>query len=221
MSTLLSVGGVLLQGLLITVIVTIGAVIVAALSSLAAGVARFTGPLPARWFAVLYISVFRGTSAVVQLFWAYYVLPFFGLEVGALVIGIIVLGLNTGSYGAEIVRGALEAIPKGQWEAAQALHLTHRQTLTRIILPQAVARMLPPFGNLLVELLKNSALVSMITLADLTFQANSILRGQYPSQTILIFSGLLVIYYVLSSLLLYGMGILEKRVIDWRGEAVR
>lgn len=118
------------------------------------------------------MEVFRGTSALVQLFWFYFVLPMFGMKLPALLVGIVVLGANAGAYGAEVVRGAILAVPAGQREAAVALNLTRARTIWRIILPQAVPAMLPPTGNLLIELLKNTALVSLITITDLTFRGS-------------------------------------------------
>ncbi len=103
----------LLQGLWVTVQVYLGASVVAVGIALLAGLCRLSAALPLRWGAVTYVEVFRGTSAVVQLFWFYYVLPLFGVHLPAMATGIVVLGLNYGAYGAEVVRGAVAAVPVG------------------------------------------------------------------------------------------------------------
>ena len=125
----------------------------------------------------VYKRQFRGTSALVQLFWFYFVLPLFGVQLPAMLVGIVVLALNAGAYGAEVVRGAIRAVPPGQREAGVALNLTRGQIMRRIVVPQAIPAMLPPAGNLLIELLKNTALVSLITITDLTFRGQ-LLRSE-------------------------------------------
>ena len=106
------------------------------------------------------------------------------------------LGLNVGAYGAEVVRGAIAAVPRGQWEAATALNMTRVQMLRRIILPQAFVAMIPPWGNLFIELLKSTALVSLITLTDLAFKAQQM--NQTTMKTIPIFTLVLLIYLAMS-----------------------
>jgi len=199
----------LLSGLRVTLQVTVGGAVVAALAALLAGLARLSPSRLLRWPALVYIETFRGTSALVQLFWVYFALPFVGIELGALTAGILVLGLNIGSYGAEVVRGAVQAVPRGQREAAVALNFSSRQQLWRIVLPQALVAMLPPAGNLLIELLKATALVSMITLSELTFEAQ-VLRSS-TLRTVEIFSLVLLIYFVVAQMLAFGMRSLERR----------
>lgn len=178
--------------------------------ALMAGLGKLSSIPPLRWLSIAYIEVFRGTSALVQLFWFFYVLPLFGVELQAILVGIVVLGLNVGSYGAEVVRGAIQDVPKGQWEAGKALNFTHLQTLWRIIVPQAVVNMVPPFGNLFIELLKNSALVSFITIADLTFQGK-IMRDS-TGQNSLAYGSILLIYFLVALCITAGMRILEARL---------
>src|SRR5690606_36179784 len=119
------------------------------------GLGRLSKVAPVRWLATAYVEKFRGTSALVQLFWVYFALPRFGVEVSATLAGVLVLGLNGGAYGAEVVRSAIQAVPPGQREAARALGFSARQIRWRLVLPQAVGPMLPPAGNLVIELLKN------------------------------------------------------------------
>src|SRR5690606_25930934 len=116
----------LVGGLRVTLQLTVGG---ALLALLLATVARRSPSRWLRWPANVYVEAFRGTSALVQLFWFYFALPFFGLSMPALVTGVLVLGLNSGAYGAEVVRSAIANVPRGQWEAGRALNLGERQIL--------------------------------------------------------------------------------------------
>lgn len=210
-------GPQLARGLAVTVQVACGAAAVAMIMALAAAWARLAGPGPLRWLAVAYVEFFRGTSALVQLFWLFFVLPHFGLSLSPLVVGIFGLGLNAGAYGAELVRGAVLAVPVAQWEAARSLNLSRSRTMQLVVLPQALATMLPPWGNLLIELLKATSLVSMITLADLGFKAQQI--HQSTLRTVEVFSVVLLLYLALSLTITAGMRALERRATRWRPQA--
>jgi polar amino acid transport system permease protein len=205
----------LLTGLGVTIQVFVGAALLAAVVALITGLMRVAQSPWVRWAARAYVTLFRGTSALVQLFWVYFGLPLLGLEIGPLSAGVLVLGLNTGAYGAEVVRGAIQAVPVQQWEAAQALGFRHRTSLRRIVLPQALVTMLPPFGNLLIELLKGTALVSLITLSDLTFEAR-ILRD-HTLRTTEVFGLVLALYFGMAMLLTAAMRALERRLAAFRG----
>lgn len=186
-----------------------GGTLVAIVTAVIAAICRLYGPRPLRWLAVAYIETFRGTSALVQLFWLFFVLPHFGITLSSLTVGIIGLGLNVGAYGAEVVRGAINAVPSSQWEAATALNLGRLQALRRIILPQALVAMIPPWGNLLIELLKATSLVSLITLSDLAFKAQQL--NQNTLRTTEIFGMVLLIYLAISLTITAGMRALERR----------
>ena len=189
---------------------TFGGAGVALICAWLAGLGRLAPWWPARWTALAYIEVFRGTSALVQLFWFYFALPLLGIEFTAMTTGILVLGLNIGAYGAEVVRGAILNVARGQYEAGTALNLTPWQRMRHVVIPQAIPAMLPPAGNLIVELLKGTALVSLITLSDLTFRGQ-VLRGE-TLRTTEIFALLLVIYFVIALVLTRGVGWLEIRM---------
>ncbi|NIO39416.1 MAG: ectoine/hydroxyectoine ABC transporter permease subunit EhuC [Burkholderiales bacterium] len=208
----------LLSGLTVTLQLTLGGAALGVIVALAAGLSRLSQIGPVRWLAISYIEVFRGTSALVQLFWFYFVLPLFGISLDAKVVGILVLGLNAGAYGAEVVRGAILAVPKGQWEAAISLNLSRWNTMRGVILPQALPAMLPPAGNLLIELLKNTALVSLITITDLTFSAQ-ILRAE-TLKTTEIFSLVLVMYFAAAMVIALLMRLLERWLARTQGRAV-
>ena len=206
---------VLVDGLRVTLQLTVGGAGLALLLSLAAGLGRGSRHRWFRWPANLYVEIFRGTSALVQLFWFYFALPFFGISLPALVTGVVVLGLNSGAYGAEVVRSAIANVPRGQWEAARALNLDPRTILRRVIMPQALPMMLPPAGNLLIELLKNTALVSLITLSELTFTAQ--VQRAATLDTVPLFALTLLIYFAVAQVLLTGMRRLERNVTRHRG----
>ncbi len=195
----------LLDGLGVTAMVFAGGAVAAIAMTLIAGLMRAARYAPLRWVAGLYIETFRGTSVLVQLFWFGYVLPQIGdvLEINMrlplTLVGIVVLGLAYGAYGAELLRGAIRSIPGGQTEAAIALNFTPAQRMLRIILPQAIVHMLPPMGNLQIELLKNTALVFFIGLDDIT-QQTKILRESGQSVMLLYFIAL-VLYFAMALLI--------------------
>ncbi|TIL34600.1 ectoine/hydroxyectoine ABC transporter permease subunit EhuC [Mesorhizobium sp.] len=150
--------------------------------------------------AVVYIEIFRGTSLLVQLYWIFFVLPLFGITLPKFTAGFLSVGLNCGAYGAELVRGAIQSVPRGQWEAATAISMSKGARMRRIIMPQAIAIMLPTWGNLLIELLKGTALVSLISVSDLMFEVRQINASTYLSAQA--FGTALVIYYVLARFLI-------------------
>ncbi|WP_438857817.1 ectoine/hydroxyectoine ABC transporter permease subunit EhuC [Achromobacter spanius] len=200
----------LLEGLGVTLQIMAGAVVLAVPLALASGIGRLSTLRSVRWLSSVYVEVFRGTSALVQLFWFYFVLPLFGVQLPAMLVGIVVLALNAGAYGAEVVRGAIRAVPPGQREAGIALNLTRAQIMRRIVVPQAIPAMLPPAGNLLIELMKNTALVSLITITDLTFRGQ-LLRSE-TLRTTEIFTLMLLMYFAVALVITAGVRMLERRV---------
>ena len=160
------------------------------------GLMRLSKNRAIQGIATVYIEFFRGTSLLVQLFWAYYVLPFFGISLEAFTAGVVALGLNFGAYGAEIVRAGILAVPRGQWEAAHALNFTPAKRIKRIIIPQIFPIILPPAANLTVELLKATALVALVTVVDLTFEAKQINSITWLSAQC--FGTALLIYYIIA-----------------------
>lgn len=200
----------LLEGAWVTVQVTVFGSLLAVVAAILAALGRLA-PWPAvRWLAIGYIELFRGTSLLVQLFWLYFVLPLppFNLEMSAYSVAIIGLGLHIGAYGAEVMRGAIGSVPKGQYEAALALNMTPLTRFRRIILPQALLCAIPPGTNLLIELLKNTSLVSLITLSDLTFRARQL--DQATFETMKIFLLTLVLYFVMAQVIVFLMRRLER-----------
>ncbi|MBP2234769.1 polar amino acid transport system permease protein [Sinorhizobium kostiense] len=202
--------GLILEGALVTIQLTLMGSALAIVVAFAAGLGRLSRFTGVRALATTYIEFFRGTSIFVQLFWAYFVLPFAGITLTPLQAGVLALGLNVGAYGAEVVRGAVKAIGREQREACIALNLTRYQAMRHIILPQALPLMLPTFGNNAIELLKGTAVVSLISLTDMTFQAQ-VVRAQ-TGNTLIPFATILVLYFVMAWLISLGMRWLERRV---------
>jgi len=199
----------LLRGAVLTVEIAVLGCLLAVAMGVFAALARMYGLRPLRWLATTYVEIFRGTSALVQLFWLFFVLPQFGVTLPPFLVAVLALGLNVGAYGSEVVRGAILGVHRGQWEAATALNMTRVEALRRIILPQAFVAMIPPWGNLFIELLKATSLVSLITLADLTFKAQTL--NQSTFKTVPIFTLVLLLYLALSLVLTIGMRWLENR----------
>lgn len=184
------------SGTLITMALTVLSALLAVAIAVAAGLMRMAPNMAVRGLATVYIEIFRGTSLLVQLYWIFFVLPLFGITLEKFTAGFVAVGMNLGAYGAELVRGAILSVPKGQWEAALALNMSPAKRMIRVILPQAVLIMLPSWGNLLIELLKGTALVALISVADLMFQVKQINGTTFLSaQT---FGTALIIYYVLA-----------------------
>ena len=202
---------VLAAGLLPTIELTIGGIILATVMSFVMGMGGLSRRRWLRFLVRVYVEGWRGTSELVQLFWIYFVVPvLIGFQIVPLWAGIIVLGLNHGAYGAEIVRGAINSVPKAQHEGAIALNFSPFQRMRRVILPQAVVEMLPPFNTLFIQLLKATSLASLINVSDLTYLGKSVLVPQNGSHVALIFFLMLVMYLVLSVIITIVMRLLER-----------
>jgi len=202
--------GLILQGALVTLELTVLGSALALVVAFPAGLARLSRFFAVRALATTYIEFFRGTSIFVQLFWVYFVLPFAGVSLSPLQAGVLALGLNVGAYGAEVVRGAVKSVPREQLEASIALNFSRYQRMRYIILPQALPLMLPTFGNNAIELLKGTAVVSLISLTDMTFQAQ-VVRAQ-TGNTLVPFGTILILYFLMSWVISFLMRRLERRV---------
>ena len=198
----------LLNGLTVTVTVGVPSVLLAYAISILAGLGRLSPLAPLRWMSAGYIEVFRGVSLLVILFWLYFVLPEFGLTLSAYSAALLGISLNAGAYGAEIVRGAVQAVPKGQYEACVTLNMPRLRKYTRIILPQALVIAVPAMTNMTIELLKGTALVSAVTLVDLT--AAGVRQNQLTYRTVEIFSVLALIYICLAQVVRFSGARLEQ-----------
>ncbi|MFC7548528.1 ectoine/hydroxyectoine ABC transporter permease subunit EhuC [Plantactinospora sp. GCM10030261] len=199
----------LLGGVWITVLVTVlgaaGALVVSFVFGL---LAQAKGRLP-RFVARVFIEFFRGTSVLVQLWWLFFVLPAFGWTLQPLAVGVVAFSLNFGAYGAEVVRGAINAVPRAQVEATVAVNMSAYQRMRLVILPQAVVGMIPPFGNLLIQLLKSTPLVYTVTVVDVTAVTQQFRAAEgYEAY---IFGLALLVYLGLAYLFTLGVRVLERR----------
>jgi len=206
----------LFEGLFITLQVLLGAVLLGTTLSLVFGILRLADRAWIRRSASVYVEFARGASAIILLFWMFFALPiFFEVNISPMVAGILALGINMGAYGAEIVRGAIKAVPKGQTEATIALNLTKAQRLRYVVVPQSVPIILPPYGNLAIEVLKGTALVSLITLSDLAFEVQKLRVNavviEDSSSTIVLYLNVLLIYFALAQLIAAGFETAERR----------
>lgn len=207
----------LLEGTWVTIQVILGSFALGSVMSLIMGVARLSTRRWIRGSALVYIEFARGVAAIILLFWMFYAVPIlFGApSMPPMLAGILALGLNMGAYGAEIVRGAIQSVPKGQHEAAIALNLSNSDRLREVILPQAIPIILPPYGNLTIEVLKGTALVSLITLADLAFRTQQIrsnrVRSTNPVDLPVLYLNTLIIYLILAQLVNLFFKIAERR----------
>lgn len=186
----------LFQGLLMTILVTVLGALLTVLVAFTTGLMGLSKHGWLRWPSYIFVEFFRGTGLLVQMFWFFYALPFLGIELTPLVAGVLALGLNEGAYAAEIVRGTIRSRPRGQTEATIALGMTRTQRLWRILIPQSIPPMLPGFGNVMVDLLKNTSLVSLVTVSDLTWRAMN--ARTVTGATVEIFLTILVLYYIMS-----------------------
>lgn len=212
--------GPLLSGAWVTVQLTLYSTILGAALAFLFGVGRLSPHWWIKAISVTFIEVFRGTSLLVQLFWLFFALPMLGQLIGVdlrlppVVAGTLALALNIGAYGAEVVRGAIQAVPPTQYEAAKALDFSERQTMWRIAVPQAIPEMMPSFGNLAVQNLKDTALVSLIGLADLAFRAEQI--RNYTQDSTTIYTMLLFMYFGMALVISGLMHLLERYTTRWR-----
>lgn len=202
----------LMDGAWMTVKITVFAAMLAIVMAILAGLGMCAPSRPVRWFVTMYVEIFRGTSLLVQLFWLYFVLPLppFRIELTPFAVAVVGLSLHIGAYGAEVMRGAFTAVPKGQREAAIALNMPPWDRFVRIILPQALRIAIPPGNNLLIELLKCTSVVSLITIGDLTFRSFQLVQATFRSSEIFTLS--LIIYFLLSQCINLLMRRLEKRM---------
>jgi polar amino acid transport system permease protein len=204
-------GFLLWRGAVVTVLYTLGTIAAGLLIGLAAGLARMARVWPIRWLSACYIEIFRCTPLLVQIIWFYYALPIVaGIEIGAYVAATLSLSLYGGAFFAEIFRGGVRSIEKGQWDGGFALGMTRAQAMRRVILPQAVKRMVPPFMNQCVLQLKNTSLVSTIAVADLLYQGTIVTAATY--RPLEVYTLIAVIYFAILWPMTLWAQLLEARL---------
>jgi polar amino acid transport system permease protein len=162
------------------------------------------------WPAQIFIEIIRGTPLLLQLFYLFFVLPFFGIQLSPIVAGILGLGINYGAYMSEIYRAGIEAVDAGQWEAAHALAMQWTRIMRFVVLPQAIRIIIPPMGNYLVSLFKDTALVSTISITELMYTSRLIAAQTF--QYVMTFTIAMAIYFVISYPAARGVEWLERRM---------
>ncbi|WP_137971349.1 cystine ABC transporter permease [Pseudomonas sp. F(2018)] len=200
----------LLKGTLWTVVLSLGGMFFGLLLGFALALLRLYGYWPLQWLSRIYVSFFRGTPLLVQLFMIYYGLPQLGIQLEPLTAALIGFSLNMGAYTSEILRAAIASIDRGQWEAAASIGMARAQTLYRAILPQAARTALPPLGNSFISLVKDTALAATIQVPELFRQAQLITARTFEIFTMYLAAAL--IYWVLASILAHFQARLEARV---------
>ncbi|MDF3931714.1 cystine ABC transporter permease [Pseudomonas citronellolis] len=200
----------LLKGAVFTVVLSVGGMFFGLLLGFVLALLRLYGHPLLSWLSRIYVSFFRGTPLLVQLFMIYYGLPQLGLELDPLPAALIGFSLNMAAYVCEILRAAIGSIDRGQWEAASSIGMTRAQTLRRVILPQAARTALPPLGNSFISLVKDTALAATIQVPELFRQAQLITARTFEVFTMYLTAAL--IYWVLASILAHLQNRLEQRV---------
>lgn len=162
---------ILLRGLLNTVLLGLAAIVFGGILGVAMCLLRLYAPKPLRLLALVYIDILRAIPVLVVLILVYYALPFVGITLSSFVAATIALSLVLAAYTAEVVRAGIEAVPKGQFEASEALGLSFYVTMRRVVLPQAVRIMIPPLASYSVAIIKDTSLASVVAMNDLLKQA--------------------------------------------------
>ncbi|MBR0576833.1 amino acid ABC transporter permease [Proteiniclasticum sp. BAD-10] len=202
---------VLLEGLRMTIIITISSLLLAMVVGLLVSLLRLSGKKALDFLAKGYIDIIRGTPLIIQAFFLYFGLPdLLNLRISNLTAGIIIMTLNSGAYMAEVFRGGILSVDKGQTEAARSLGLPTGKTMRKVILPQAVKNMVPAFINQMIISLKDTSLLSVIGLGELTQKGQIIVASTYDSFEIYFIVG--VMYFLLIKLLSLLGEAVERRL---------
>lgn len=197
------------QGFLVTIMITIGALLVGLPLGLALALARLADLRVVRWPAIACIEVIRNTPFMIQVFLIFYVLPFYGIRMPSWLVGIISLGIFSSVYYAEIVRAGIESVPRGQMEAARATGMSYARGMRYIVFPQMLGFVLPPTANQTLSLVKESAILSTITVSEMTYTALRIQGETFsPFEVFLMIAAL---YWLLNEVIATVIRHLERR----------
>jgi polar amino acid transport system permease protein len=199
---------ILMQGVKLTVIITIGSLVLSTILGLFWALMRVSGIWVLDRSTRLLINFIRGVPIIVQLFYIYFVMPDFGVTLTALQAAIIGLGIAYSAYQAENFRAGIEAIDHGQIEAAQSIGMGWFMVMRRVILPQAFRIVLPPYGNVMIMMLKDSSQASTITVAELALQGKLIAASTFKNTSV--FTMVALMYLCMCLPLMYLVGQLEK-----------
>ncbi|MBM7599802.1 polar amino acid transport system permease protein [Virgibacillus halotolerans] len=210
-SNIIEIFPVLAKGINVTITVLIASAIFGYLMAFIAGLCRLSNNIILRGVTTFYVEIFRGTSLIVQLFWLFYALPIlFGINLGnEFWAGSLAIGLNYGAYMSEVVRSSILSVAKGQSEAATALNMSRFQRMRLVIFPQAVRMMLPEFGNYLIQMLKATSLVSLISMHDILYHGD-LLRYSNIAMGGSVYFYVLVFFFILALPLIFLTRKMEK-----------
>lgn len=209
---------ILLLGLRVTIAVTLLGFGIALVLGLAFALARTSAPKAIGWPVAAFVAFVRNTPLLMQLFFLYFILPEYGIVLPAFWTGTIALGIQYGAYTSEVFRAGLEAVPKGQWEASTALNLSRSRTYLAIVIPQAIPRIIPALGNYLVSIMKDTPVLSTITVIEMLNLANRI--GDRTFEYLVPLSMVGAIFFVMTQICASGLKRLERFVPE-RGIPLR
>ena len=209
METLIASGPLILKGLVITLEISVLVLLIGTLIGIGGGLSLLYGRLPLRWLVRIYVDTIRGIPLLVLIFAIFYGLPLLVTNVSAFTAAVMALSIFCGAHVSEVIRGGVDSIPKGQMEAAKAIGLTFRQRLRYVILPQAISRIIPPWVNTAVELVKASSLVSLVSVVDLMLAIQQIVGR--TRETLLLYAVAALLYFLINYIIsMIGLR-LEKR----------
>lgn len=207
------------QGVQLTVFLTCSSMALALVLGLLLALARISHSRLLSLPALVFVELIRGSPLLLQLFYIYYVLPLAGLRLTPIQAGLAGLAINYGAYLSEVFRAGIEAVNRGQWEAAGALGLSRGRTLRLVVLPQAVRVVVPPVGNYFVSLFKDTALVSTISIAELMFRGQLIAADTFKYTRI--YTAVFIIYLLISIPASAAVRWLERRFDPGRASRIR
>ncbi len=200
----------LVQGAVLTLKISLISLLFGFIIGLIAALLKLSNNIVVRSLGAFYVWIIRSTPLLVQLFLIYFGLPQIGVDLGPFMSGVLALAINTGAYNAETIRGGIIAVPAGQMEAARSLGMPSALAMRRIILPQAIRMAIPALGNNFVILVKDTSLVSTITLVELTLTAQRLIGSTYKPFEMYLMAA--VLYAVLTTATSFLLGRLEKKI---------
>lgn len=200
---------ILFEGAKLTILVTLGSLVLSTILGMVWALMRVSKYPALIWFSSAMINILRGIPIIVLLFYIYFVMPDMGISLSALHAAIIGLGLAYSAYQAENFRAGIEAIDRGQIEAAMAMGMSWSMTMRRVVLPQAIKIILSPYGNIMIMMLKDSSQASTITVAELALQGKLIATSNFKNATV--FTLVAVLYLIMCIPLIMLVRHLEKR----------
>jgi His/Glu/Gln/Arg/opine family amino acid ABC transporter permease subunit len=199
----------LLKGALLTIFFSATSEVIGIIIGLVTSVIRVTRIKVLSQLAVVYVDLFRGTPLLMQIIFIYYALPYLGINLPAIVAGIVALSVNSGAYVSEIFRAGIESIDKGQTEAARSLGMSYMQAMRYVIIPQTIKRVLPPLTNEFVALIKDSSLLSVIAIAELMRTAKEMMTWKMNPSSL---TAAAIIYLIITLPLTRYVSYMEKKL---------